>query len=1127
MCWKGFAGADTFQYRICSTPTPVVCDIAYVYISIGSCPSPIGQNIIAGQIFLDKNADGHKNDGGTGFSPAKVYLYVDGNCSGSGVANELVDSANVDINGYYQFIKAPEKIIADNFDLANGGNSCEKGSDGNTDWKSDWYDSNDPSSGFCKTTSSSADVEVVKDSIFGYALRIDDATRYAIREFNIQNASKAFINFSYRKATTSLTTGENIFIQLSSDGSTYNTIYTISGNGTYNSNYIDVSNLNINVATYNTNNKTFLRIATSSNVDEGDDVFIDNILIKFLQYDQCYVVGFNAASLPSNASLTTPASKSFTFNSAGTCANAMDFGVSRISTNSINDENSTWQDVNVSGAVYINDFDQESNTQNFGTFLNPITKNNLASNSNVNGTDKTGASVANAGKITFDGAGNYTFDPVPGFIGTVTIPYKICDNGHPSVCDTAYLSITVDPLPVNGNSVIANNDEDISYGEAIKGNLFVNDRDPKYYSFTAATFSYDTNGDGIPDVTTLPGTVTIAGMDIFGKAVINAGTLTVNANGDYTLTPANGFTGTVDAAYLISNTVGAVSSANIHFEVLSDINGIQNDPPFGGDDFGYTTVNKPVTGSFISNDRDNNGDSLSLNGATIVSSGSGTAIGSAVTTAQGGKVQFYSNGTYTYTPATGYTGPDIVTYSICDLTAASPQPLCATATLHLLVGPGISISGKVWDDGNGNVIPETSFENVTNGNGTLYINLVDGLGYVVATASVASDGTYSFTDVAPGTNYSLVLSTVNGVTGTPAPTASLPSGWTNTGETRSATIDYGSMGVIDNRPFGFTSVINYDFGIEQVPSSVPFYINIPAPTVGQEIVLNGGSNPPVLSGKDAEDCTLGCTLDVRNAVIDVIPTNADLYYNGVLVTAGQLIINFNPDLLKIQITAATIGSSTTEFYYSFVDSAGRKDPVTAIYSLNWLTLLPVKGLELTATKSGKNVVLNWKTIIEINSDHFEIERSVDGRNYTKTGINVAAAGNSDGEKLYQLADDISSLTSPLVYYRVKLLDKNGKYAYSNVANVKLPENGAFIKVVPNPFISELTVSVSVEQSASFGIRMLDMSGRMISNNVQKITKESPVVTLRNLNSLVRGMYLVEITDLETGKKNVFKVEKAY
>ena len=290
--------------------------------------------------------------------------------------------------------------MADNFDLPAGGNSCKDGSDGNAPWKSDWDDASDPSSGFCVApaqTAANTDVEIVQDSIFGYALRLDDANRSAEREFNMEFATKAFLNFSYRKATTSLATGEDILVQLSKDGSTYNTVYTISGNNTFNSSYVNVTNISINAATYNTSNKTYLRFITNGNVDEGDNVFIDNISIKFLQYDQCYIVGIDPTSLPANSSLTTSSSQSFKFNNAGTCMSAVDFGVKRILTYTVNDENSTWQDVNVSGVVIINDFDQEDNTQTFGSFLNPLTKTTIASGATISGTDKTGASVANAG----------------------------------------------------------------------------------------------------------------------------------------------------------------------------------------------------------------------------------------------------------------------------------------------------------------------------------------------------------------------------------------------------------------------------------------------------------------------------------------------------------------------------------------------------------------------------------------------------------------------------------------------------------------------------------------------------------------------------------------------------------
>jgi hypothetical protein len=1124
----GYTGIDSFQYNVCSTPTPIVCATAMVYVTISSCPSPTGMNVISGQVFLDKNQDGVKNDGGTGISPAKIYLYVDGDCNNSVNSNELVDSAMADINGNYLFLKAPEKIIADNFDQSAGVSTCASGTDGSAPWRNDWVDAGDASSGFCVSpaqTEANTDVEIMQDSTFGYALRLDDVGRSATREFNMQYASQAFLSFSYRKASSSFATGENIFVQLSSDGSTYNTIFTIPGNSSINTSYVDVSNISINAASYNTNNKTFLRFVTNNNTDEGDFVFIDNVTMKMLQYNQCYMVGISPASLPANVSLTTAASRAISFNSSAICANTIDFGVKRISTYTVNDENSTWKDVNVSGVVIINDFDQEGNTQTFGSFLNPVTKTTIVSGANISGTDKTGTPVANAGNLTFDATGKYTFNPAATFTGTVTIPYKVCDSGSPAACDTAYLAITVDPLPAAGNSVIANNDEDITYGSAIANNLLDNDRDPKDYPFTVTLFSYDSDGDGIPDITSIPGSATVAGMDIYGNPVSNAGTLKVNADGTYTFAPAAGFTGSINASYIITNTSGAVSSASLHIDVLNDINGTQNDPPFAGDDFGYTTVNQPVMGSFISNDRDPNNDGLSFNGTSISTASFSNTIGAPIATTQGGTVQFYSDGIYKYTPPAGYTGPDLIIYTICDVATTMPQPLCADAIIHFLVGPGINITGKVWDDGNGDVIDQGATEPETNVGGTLFVSLVDTLGYVVASVPVANNGTYSFNDAAPGASYSLVLSTTPGITGNPAPAASLPSGWVNTGETRNGTIDYGAPGIIDNRVFGFTNAVNFDFGIDKLPTSIPFYIHIAQPVAGQVMTLNGGSNPPVLSGKDQEDCPSGCTLNSHNVVIDAVPSNSNLYYNGVLVTSGQLISNFDPSLFKIEFTAVTVGSQLTEFYYSFVDAAGKKDTAVALYSLNWLSILPATGLELTATRTGNNALLNWKTISEINSDYFEIERSTDGRNYTKVGSIVKAAGTSNSEKLYQASDNIQNVQSPILYYRVRLTDLGGKKAYSNVALVKLPENGAVIKVVPNPFISEITVRASLEQNGSLNVRMLDLSGRTISNSVQKITKDIPSVTIRNLNQLVKGMYLVEVTDMQSGKKTVFKVEK--
>ena len=782
-------------------------------------------------------------------------------------------------------------------------------------------------------------------------------------------------------------------------------------------------------------------------------------------------------------------------------------------TYSINDENSTWQNTGTSGNVLTNDFDLENDTQNFGSFLAQNFAGIITSGSSVSGLTKQGAIVPIAGTISFDASGNYTFNPDAAFTGTVQLPYNVCDNGNPTKCDTAFLMITVDSLPTTGaNSVIANNDENISYGVTVSGNLFANDVDPQGDAFGITTFVYDTNGNSIPDTFSPTGTVTVAGVDVDNNPVVNAGSLTISTIGSYSYTPAPGFTGLVNVIYIVTDANGAQAQATLHIDVLADVNGALNNPPLVADDFGYTTVNLAVTGNVLINDSDPNGDPLLVTAQTTTIPGAGTLV-------------LLTNGNYTFTPVAGYVGPVSFSYQACDVTAITPQPLCSNATLHILVGPGINIAGKVWADANGNTIQDGVGEPATNLGGTLFVNLVNALGNVIETATVANDGKYSFTNITPGKNYSLILSTTNGLISQPAPSPSLPAGYVNTGETRNGTIDLGVAGAIDSRTYGFTNAVNFNFGVNGLPTADDISFSIGYPTVDQLITLNGGGNPLAFSGTDPEDCNSGCTLTNHTVIINTIPANGELYYNGVLVTSGQQINNFDPALLDIKITAATIGSSNISFGYSFADAAGSTNPVPATYNIFWSPALPVKGLALSASITASKVYLNWKTIAEINSSYFEIERSLNNKDFVKIANNIPAAGNSNTAKQYGFTDDAGNFQQAvIVYYRIKIVDLQGKFSYSNIAPIRLNKDGA-IAVWPNPFKSFVTVNFNSRQNNQFAITVADMAGKTIARYNQRVAKGLSQLTIDGVGNFPKGMYLLDIKDQHTGKHIVYKLIK--
>jgi hypothetical protein len=322
----GFVGKDTFEYNVCSTPTPIVCDIATVYVDIAVCPAPFNQNVISGTVFMDKNDDGINNDGGTGVPNTRVYLYVDGNCNTTIDANELVDSTIVDSTGTYQFITYPEKFVEDDFDGVGGARTCANGSDGTGTWLTNWVDAGDAASvGYC-TASTTANCEIMKDGAFTNGIRLKSNNVSATRTINLSGASYAFLSFSYRRKMATLTAGEDVIVQASSNGVAFGTVFTIAGDGTTDANYVTIYNQDISAFASAT---TYIRFLTNNNVDNGDTVYIDNVKVQYIRYPICYITRMDSTTIPAYYHRTTVLQRNVTANSMQTCLSPFDFGLAK------------------------------------------------------------------------------------------------------------------------------------------------------------------------------------------------------------------------------------------------------------------------------------------------------------------------------------------------------------------------------------------------------------------------------------------------------------------------------------------------------------------------------------------------------------------------------------------------------------------------------------------------------------------------------------------------------------------------------------------------------------------------------------------------------------------------------
>lgn len=349
-------------------------------------------------------------------------------------------------------------------------------------------------------------------------------------------------------------------------------------------------------------------------------------------------------------------------------------------TYAVNDVNSTPLNVTASGNVLTNDYDQEGNTQILTGNIEidtdgdgiPETGAVLGVGVTIGGVNEDGSANVNAGTLTQNSNGTYTFIPTAGFIGEVAYSYQVCDNGSPQVCVVAEVTIDVEPAPTTDNGELAlAPDVNLTHGGlAVNGQVLSNDNDPDGDNIlVTGTIDIDTDGDGTVDATAGLGVLTtIGGVDVNGGAVANAGTIIQNANGTYTFDPVADFTGVVEYIYTACDdgTPITCEQTTVTINVLPELYNSTN----AIDDEEFTDKGTILMDNVLANDSDVEGNSQ-VGGVSLV------------TGPTNGSLSLNTDGTYSYTPTDpNFVGNDEFVYSVCD--DGVPQ-ICDTATVYITI----------------------------------------------------------------------------------------------------------------------------------------------------------------------------------------------------------------------------------------------------------------------------------------------------------------------------------------------------------------------------------------------------------------------------------------------------------
>lgn len=183
--------------------------------------------------------------------------------------------------------------------------------------------------------------------------------------------------------------------------------------------------------------------------------------------------------------------------------------------------------------------------------------------------------------------------------------------------------------------------------------------------------------------------------------------------------------------------------------------------------------------------------------------------------------------------------------------------------------------------------------------------------------------------------------------------------------------------------------------------------------------------------------------------------------------------------------------------------------------------LPIKISSFTGVAQGNKVVLNWQTMYEQNSSHFVVQRSTDGIHFNDIA-NVTATGNSNEGNNYTYTD----LPGPAVqmqrnvYYRLQVVDKQGKFIYTDILPLQLGKTDMQLLLSPNPVRNILTVQTGEGLSGAASLLITDASGKPVYKQELKMQAGANSIPV-NIALLPPGIYYLRLENGSTSLARQF------
>ena len=305
-----------------------------------------------------------------------------------------------------------------------------------------------------------------------------------------------------------------------------------------------------------------------------------------------------------------------------------------------------------------------------------------------------------------------------------------------------------------------------------------------------------------------------------------------------------------------------------------------------------------------------------------------------------------------------------------------------------------------------------------------------------------------------------------------------------------------------------------------------------ASSLGNRVVLfagcfalppTDGSNVYDMKFWMSQDNSFSADLDSIYAVVSV---DKGVTWTRLLPGFGRVNASFTtPGWIQRAVDITAYASQTIQLGIEGVSAYGNIIGIDEI-AVRANSPLPVTFVSFSGLKDGAKNILQWSTTTELNNAFFSLERSLDGTNFSElTTINSKAVnGNSNTVLNYEFTD-----VKPIIgnnYYRLKQVDKDGKFSYSQIVLLKGSKlNGVSVSAVyPNPAKDKVSIVFNAELATKVNIAIVDVAGKIVQQK-QATLNNGQTSYISDISTLRAGNYIIKVTDISGAIINIQKLNK--